>query len=120
MMYWIFKTLITKHIFANGIMLATITGTGVDATVNTTLTDHLSGSNIVLDSTNQIIETTDYYPFGQIRIDNKTTDYSEQRKFIGQEYDPDTGLNYLNARYYNATLSRFTSQDPMFWNFDSN
>lgn len=30
----------------------------------------------------------------------------------------DTGLNYLNARYYNAAIGRFTSQDSMFWSFD--
>ena len=44
--------------------------------------------------------------------------YAEQRKFIGQEYDAETGLNYLNARYYNANTGRFVSEDPMFWNFD--
>lgn len=42
--------------------------------------------------------------------------FSEQRKFIGQEYDAITGLDYLNARYYDAKRGQFTSQDPMFWN----
>ncbi|MBI3336992.1 MAG: RHS repeat-associated core domain-containing protein, partial [Candidatus Staskawiczbacteria bacterium] len=41
--------------------------------------------------------------------------FNEQRKFIGQEYDAETGLNYLNARYYNSNIGRFISQDPMFW-----
>lgn len=44
--------------------------------------------------------------------------FDEQRKFIGQEFDSGTGLNYLNARYYNAAIGKFTSQDPIFWNFD--
>ncbi|MBI3337113.1 MAG: RHS repeat-associated core domain-containing protein [Candidatus Staskawiczbacteria bacterium] len=43
--------------------------------------------------------------------------FSEQRKFIGQEHDDDTGLDYLNARYYNPNTGRFISQDPMFWDF---
>ncbi|MBI1866455.1 MAG: type IV secretion protein Rhs, partial [Candidatus Staskawiczbacteria bacterium] len=34
---------------------------------------------------------------------------------MGQEYDAETGLNYLNARYYNSNIGRFISQDPMFW-----
>ena len=57
----------------------------------------------------------DYYPFGEIRKDTKpeNSSFTEQRKYIGQEYDPDTGLNYLNARYYNATLARFIAQDPV-------
>jgi RHS repeat-associated protein len=108
-------TTITKHIFANGIMLATITGIGPDDKVTTTLTDHLLGSGVVLDSANKIVETTDYYPFGEIRFDNKTSSFSEQRKYIGQEFDVDTGLNYLNARYYNSSIGRFISQDPLFW-----
>ncbi|MBI3337419.1 MAG: RHS repeat-associated core domain-containing protein [Candidatus Staskawiczbacteria bacterium] len=36
---------------------------------------------------------------------------------MGQEYDAETGLNYLNARYYNSNIGRFISQDPMFWDF---
>src|SRR3989338_728296 len=41
--------------------------------------------------------------------------FTEQRKFIGEEYDATTDLNYLNARYYNAKIGRFISEDPMFW-----
>src|SRR3989338_7381891 len=35
-----------------------------------------------------------------------------QRKFIGQYYDEDTELSYLNARYYDGARGQFTSQDP--------
>ncbi|MEK7658752.1 MAG: RHS repeat-associated core domain-containing protein [Patescibacteria group bacterium] len=65
------------------------------------------------DSAGAIAETMDYFPFGEIRINSGS--YSEQRKYIGQEYDQDTGLNYLNARYYNSSIGRFISEDPMFW-----
>ena len=64
------------------------------------------------DSTGTIAETMDYFPFGGIRLDNKVGTFDEQRKYIGQEYDADTGLNYLNARYYNSAIGRFTSEDP--------
>jgi len=39
---------------------------------------------------------------------------NERRKFIGQFTD-DSGLSYLNARYYNPTQGQFISQDPVFW-----
>lgn len=39
--------------------------------------------------------------------------FSEQRKFIGQEYDKATGLDYLNARYYDAKRGQFITQDPL-------
>jgi len=42
-------------------------------------------------------------------------DISSQRKYIGQHYDAQTGLDYMNARYYNAKTGRFISQDPAFW-----
>lgn len=31
----------------------------------------------------------------------------KQSVFIGEEYDVDTGLSYMNARYYNVTIGRF-------------
>jgi RHS repeat-associated protein len=39
--------------------------------------------------------------------------FSEQRKYIGQEYDSATQLDYLNARYYDAKRGQFISADPL-------
>jgi hypothetical protein len=33
-------------------------------------------------------------------------------------FDADTGLNYLNARYYGSGSVRFLTQDPEFWSFN--
>ena len=109
-------TTATKHIFSNGSESGTITGTGSLAVVRYTHTDQLTGSNIVTNVSGTIDETLDYFPFGGIRIDSGS--YSDQRKYIGQEYDEDTGLSYLNARYYDSARGQFISEDPMFWNFD--
>jgi len=106
-------TTATKHIFGNGAEVGTVTGTGAEAVPRYTHTDNLTGSNIITNENGTIDETLDYFPFGGIRIDSGS--FSDQRKFIGQEYDADTGLNYLNARYYDGTRGQFLSQDPMFW-----
>jgi RHS repeat-associated protein len=37
-----------------------------------------------------------------------------QHIYIGQ-YTDNTGLSYLNARYYNGVQGQFTSEDPVFW-----
>ncbi len=39
----------------------------------------------------------------------------EQRIYTGHEYDGETGLYYMNARYQNPSTGRFVSQDPAFW-----
>jgi len=109
----------TKHVFANNLDIATIEGNGKDAVIYFNFADQLQSSSVTTDASGAIVETTDYYAFGKIRTDNKTTDFAEQRKYIGQEFDEDTGLNYLNARYYNSAIARFVTQDPVFWNFDS-
>ncbi|MBI2627735.1 RHS repeat-associated core domain-containing protein [Candidatus Nomurabacteria bacterium] len=110
---------VTKHIFANGVEIATIEGTGDEAKVKYIHTDNLGSTNVVTDETGAVVETLDYLPFGGVRVDKKENAFSEQRKYIGQEYDADTKLNYLNARYYDGSVGRFLSQDPVFLNPES-
>lgn len=78
--------------------------------------DHLGGTAIVTNPQQKISELIDYYPFGSMRIDQQTGVYNEKRKFIGETYDSNTGLDYLNARYYDPQSGKFISQDPEFWN----
>jgi RHS repeat-associated protein len=56
----------------------------------------------------------DYYPYGDIRLDEKAGSFSEQRKYAGHEYDADTQLSYMNARYYDSGIGRFVSLDPAY------
>jgi RHS repeat-associated protein len=88
-------------------------------TVNFVHTDHLTGSNIVSDGSGAIIENMDYYPFGEIRIDDKTTSFNEQNKFTGHDYDALNGYSYMKARYQDGKIGRFISQDPVFLNIGS-
>lgn len=83
-------------------------------------TDHLSGTSIETDANGKVIEMTDYYPFGEIRIDQSLdsngtatpTGYKNPYKFTGKELDADIGLYYYGARYYNPAIGRFVSMDP--------
>lgn len=60
---------------------------------------------MVTDASGAIIEATDYYSYGGIRVDEQTG-FNEQRKFAGHEYEGDTGLSYMEARYYNGSVGR--------------
>lgn len=109
-----FATASIKHIFVGGELVATVTGSGLGAVVHSVHTDHLTGSNVISNMSGQIEELTDYYPYGALRLDESLSGFSEQRKFAGHEYDVDTGLSYMDARYYNGSIGRFISQDPAF------
>jgi RHS repeat-associated protein len=74
--------------------------------------DHLGSTNVVTDQNQNLVQTLDYYPYGGTRISVATSTH-EKRKFIGQ-FSDDSGLSYLNARYYNPTQGQFLSEDPSF------
>jgi RHS repeat-associated protein len=112
----------SKHLFVGDTSIATIQATGEVAQVGDPVpeathyaqTDHLTGSSVVTDSSGALEELTDYYPYGKTRIDEQSGSYYEQRKFTGHEYDSDSSLSYMGARYYNGKVGRFLSQDPLF------
>jgi RHS repeat-associated protein len=52
----------------------------------------------------------DYGPYGQPLTSNGST-ILNGKGYINQSYDSETGLEYLNARYYDSTLGRFLNPD---------
>jgi RHS repeat-associated protein len=53
----------------------------------------------------------DYAPYGSLLASSNTGTTTVARQYIGQFSDA-SGLNYLNARYYNGAQGQFLSQDP--------
>lgn len=66
----------------------------------------------ISDASANVAQVLEYYPFGGMRIDQRSGSLNEQRRFTGHEFDTGTGLNYMDARYEGPTLSRFLSEDP--------
>jgi RHS repeat-associated protein len=46
-------------------------------------------------------------------VGRSTTVTGDRFKFAGQQYDTESGLYYDRARYYDANVGRFISQDPL-------
>ena len=74
--------------------------------------DHLGSPSIVTDENGDIVQTLDYYPFGGSYINDQEDSFDSRSKFTGKEMD-ETNLHYYDARYYDSSIGRFISQDPL-------
>ncbi|MEU0520811.1 RHS repeat-associated core domain-containing protein, partial [Streptosporangium sp. NPDC006007] len=70
-----------------------------------------SSAQLAVDDTTGQISRERYLPYGQRRgvDDLPFTD----RGFLGKIEDDSTGLTYLSARYYDPSIARFISTDPL-------
>ncbi|WP_181168040.1 RHS repeat-associated core domain-containing protein [Mesorhizobium sp. B2-4-19] len=69
--------------------------------------DHLASVRMVTDASGAIVEQTNYATYGE----RLNTGFQTQKSYIGERFDPETGLLYLNARYMDPVLGRFISPD---------
>ena len=63
----------------------------------------------LVDAEGSIAATYDYDAFGNIIVETGTT--SNSIKYAGYQHDKESGLYYLNARYYDSTTARFITED---------
>jgi RHS repeat-associated protein len=74
---------------------------------------------VTSDTGMNLIQTTDYASYGSVIASTNTGTTKAARQFIGQFTD-DSGLSYLNARFYNSAQGQFITQDPVFWSTQQN
>jgi RHS repeat-associated protein len=58
-----------------------------------------------------VLQTIQYGPFGE-KISTTGNANNNALHYTGREEDPDTGLIYYRARFYDPSIGRFTSEDP--------
>ena len=70
------------------------------------------GGNVrqLTNSAGAVTDTYEYDAFGNDVYHTGTT--PNNYLYRGEQYDPDLGLYYLRARYYNPATGRFLSRDP--------
>ena len=97
-------------------LVAQIEDDGVTSTTQTLHTDHLGSTSVVTDESGIMVELLDYHPYGTERISwsLETGGVQTDKTYIGEYSDDETGLSYLNARYYDPGRGQFLGQDPAF------
>ena len=76
--------------------------------------DHLGSSAYLTDEAGAITQTLNYLPYGEDWVDvHNNPNYLSRYKYNGKEKDPESGLHYYGARYYDSDISQWLSIDPM-------
>lgn len=98
-----------NKIFSLAIVLAVLTINSATAQV-TYIHEDFQGS-VAAESNihGQITKRVQYEPFGEQR----GTAISNEPAHTGHVYDADLGLSYMGSRYYDPTIGRFYSDDPV-------
>jgi RHS repeat-associated protein len=71
--------------------------------------DHLGSIRQVTNNGGSVTLTRDYDSYGSLLAGSSSAGYA----FTGREWDAASSLYYYRARYYDPTVGRFLSQDPL-------
>lgn len=87
-----------------------IEGTGAAAAIHTLHSDHLGSLRAIVDAAGAPLVASRYAAYGRQAPTRTSPATRDSRSFLGERLD-ETGLLYLNARYYDPLLARFISPD---------
>jgi RHS repeat-associated protein len=113
-LYEVTGTTSTKNIYAGDTLVASIEQDTPAPKIYYSHLDHLGSTNVVTDEIGYMGQLLSYHPFGSPRVEEQYGGMNQKNQFIGQEYDEESQLSYLNARYYDGARGQFLSQDPSF------
>ncbi|AGB40343.1 RHS repeat-associated core domain protein [Halobacteroides halobius DSM 5150] len=75
------------------------------------ISDQLGSTSVITDEEGNEVMRYKYSPFGNLIKSKGNTE--DSYRFTGKEFDRMTGLYYYGARYYDPTIGRFISEDPI-------
>jgi RHS repeat-associated protein len=81
---------------------------GAAPVTHTLHADQLGSVRLAANATGTSVQSQTFIPYGR-RV--QTTAAREELGYIGERHDAETGLMYLNARYYDPAVGRFNSPD---------
>ncbi|MBZ0166868.1 MAG: hypothetical protein K8I00_08670, partial [Candidatus Omnitrophica bacterium] len=102
----------SRHIYLGSQRIATVRGDRF----HYYHTDHLGGTNVATDRDGAVREIREYRPFGAMAFSHVNYDdpADQGRFYFTQHYeDPESGLTFMQARYYDPGLGRFLTPDTI-------
>jgi RHS repeat-associated protein len=81
-------------------------------TLNWSLADRLGTVDLIVDGSGGVIDRVTFDSFGN-KVSESALDKAFRFGFTGRELDPETGLYYYRARYYDPLVGRFISVDSI-------
>ena len=75
--------------------------------------DHLGSVRAVVSETGEVLQTNEYYPYGDLFGNSGIGSSGNRFRFTGKELSDETGLYDFSARYLQTSLGRFTTIDPL-------
>jgi RHS repeat-associated protein len=108
---WRHTRLHQKHIYVGQRRIAEVHTVSGQAAKVTHAHPDPSGSPAMLSDASGLVSAREHYrPYGDKLISPNT---NESAGFANKAFDASTNLSYMSARYYNPTLGRFISPDPV-------
>jgi len=105
---------VTNYVKLDGQTIARVKSTGPYSAYSDEVTylhhDHLGSAVAGTDENGDVLWTEKYTPYGISLVNDAAND--NQAGFTGHIKDTDTGLTYMQARYYDPVVGRFLSHDP--------
>ena len=94
--------------------MAVIDTTDGHNTLHAIHADHLGTPRVITDGEGKTVWSWSLHddPFGE-NAPTSTSGYTFHLRFAGQYYDQETGLHYNLQRYYDPTVGRYLTSDPM-------
>ena len=75
-------------------------------------TDQIGSTRVVTDDLGNVVYAAAYDPYGGVQ-QTWTNAFNPELKYSGKEQDAESGLYYFGARYYDPSIYRFLSPDPV-------
>ena len=76
------------------------------------INDHLGTPQIMTDDAGAVVWEADYKPFGDANV-NPNSGVVNNFRYAGQYFDEETGLHYNYHRYYDPSIGRYLTADPI-------